>query len=186
MPLFPFLDRCWHVTFWIITYSWLLVVLGPPVKISLRKWFGLKNVTKEIFYWIYSMLPVLKVIKRQPIKMVKHNKTIRWQQPTNCLSVTILWVCRLKCYHYELKLNNHLKKRRWLILRYYNLCRMIWKFCYALKIWKSCYALKVDSLKKKKFPYPTFTSYGGNAMNSCDLKAYNLVERTYFEYMHLI
>ena len=49
------------------------------------------------------MLPVLKVIKRQPIKMVKHNKTIRWQQPTNCLSVTILWVCRLKCYHYELK-----------------------------------------------------------------------------------
>ena len=47
----------------------------------------IKNmVTEKVSFWQNIHL-VSPAYKRQPHKMVKHIQTIRWQQPTNCLSV---------------------------------------------------------------------------------------------------
>ena len=43
-------------------------------------------VTEKVSFWQNIHL-VSPTYKRQPHKMAKHIQTIRWQQPTNCLSV---------------------------------------------------------------------------------------------------
>ena len=73
-----FLVKSWLPNKWLVSYLW------EEAKHFAGKCEFAQDVSQNIQM---SLMNSTQAFKRQPHKMVRHTQTIRWQKPTNCMSV---------------------------------------------------------------------------------------------------
>ena len=94
----PFKSRIWVE----LNHFWPMFPFYTSLKTSENLWFS--NVARGYKMRSLARNGLTQPFKWQPQKMVKYIQTIRRQQPTNCLNVTIFWGLALKWLNLLIKL----------------------------------------------------------------------------------